>query len=304
MAPDCIESERLAAWCAAIPGETLEERRSELLWRYLNRQVTEPGLELHLQSCEPCSTALERERTLLGARDSKARVVFAACPSAEEMLQYAERAAELGPWRRLEIKRHLDHCVMCREETAWATRTVAAPAKDAAPRPWFSWQWAWLAPAAAALAVVFAVVYPSYLGPRRYARYAHVPDIPYEAMRAEFAQTHPDQSPQFRTATELISIGEYQQGSQVLRELNAKYPQDPSVGFFLGYVAVREGRWPEAVVLCTRAEKRALDGYRCWYLANVALMAGDLPLARKEILHSKDHEPYKTSAIRLEQIVN
>ena len=90
----------------------------------------------------------------------------------------------------------------------------------------------------------------------------------------------------------------------MLQTLQQKHGPDPSIAFFLGHVALREGRIPQAVILCTRAEKSALGGYRCWYLANVALLGGDVNLARKEIGHAKGHEPYAGPAKRLEQLVH
>lgn len=303
MAAQCTDRERLAGWCQGVAGETFEERRSELFWQYISGRQQTPEIEQHLEACQDCRQAMERERALAGARRSQGTVQVAVCPSSDEMLRYLERGEGMSPWRRLEIKRHVEQCALCREEAGWAASVVVEPRK--APRlGWFGWKWTWgvAAAATAAMVVFFAVVNPP--GPRRLARYALVPDVPYEAMRAEFTQKHPEDQMQFRAATELVSIGEYRQGEQMLQALQQKCGADPSVVFFLGHVALREGRIPEAVILCTRAEKSSLNGYRCWYLANLALIAGDVDLARKEIQHATHHEPYAGPAKRLEQLVH
>lgn len=128
--------------------------------------------------------------------------------------------------------------------------------------------------------------------------------MPYEAILAEFGDAHPGDLPRFRAATQLISLGDYSQGAELLREPERKYSGDPSILFFEGYTAVRQGRWRQATLLCSRAESSDLDGFRCWYLGNVALMAGELPVARTELGHAKDHTPCKERAARLERLVN
>lgn len=167
MVQNCTDQERLALWCAAVAGDSLEERRSELLWRYLKKQV-EPRIaaeiEQHVAACKACRGALEAER-VLGAAGTGDQVVLAVCPSSEEVLQYLERDAALGPWRRLEIKQHVARCVLCRAEAEWAAGRVAIQAPAAAEPEarrarWFSWKWAWASAAAAMIVVAFALVYP------------------------------------------------------------------------------------------------------------------------------------------------
>jgi hypothetical protein len=265
----------------------------------------------HVAACDDCRCALEQERALLAVKNAARKgsaetTVLAVCPSSEELLQYAERDEALSPFRRLEIRRHAERCDLCREEADFAaSRLVEAPAAAASQAlfsRWSAWKWSWLS--AAAVLVIFAVVYPAYLGPRRYARFAQLPDVPYEAIRAEFAAGHPDQLPQFRTATDLVSVGRYDEGARMLQVLSHADPGDPSVVFFLGYVAVRERRWQDALSLCAAAEHAYLGGYRCWYLANVALMAGDLSVARRELRHARGHALYGPQVRRLEKIVN
>jgi hypothetical protein len=307
MSMNCTDRERMEHWCAGIAGAELEERRSELLWRYARGRLEAPvtgELEAHLKACGDCREALGGEHLLAGG----GKVVLAQCPSSEEMLQYLERHPAQGAWRRLEIKMHLEKCEPCREESAWAAQKVVAPPENARePRAvWRSWtaaRWAW---SGAGLALLLAAlwVYPNWFGPQRYARYARVPDMPYELVLAEFAKSNPDELPRFRTAAEHIQLGDYEKGSQILSELETKLPANPSVSFFRGYIALREGRWEEATLLCTKAEKRSLNGFRCWYLANVALKSGDLELAKKELRHAKGHPEYAEGVRRLEQIVH
>ncbi len=310
MSANCTNEFQLQEWCAGITGEGLEERRSELFWQYVNASVeAKLGSEIrgHLESCEDCRAALAAERLLLASRSS-GKVVLAVCPSGEELLDYTERSQTQSPWRRLEIKRHLDRCALCREEVNWAAQRVIAqgPAVQEGPvwAGWFTWKRLSWAGAAASIALVFALVYPSQLGSRRFTRYAQLPDIPYETMVAEFGAAHPEDLPRFRTATQLISLGQYAEGERALQELETRYSGDRSVMFFKGYVAVREGRWKEATLMCTKAEPNSLDGFRCWYLANVALMAGDVDLARKEARHASGHATYRELAQRLEKVIN
>jgi hypothetical protein len=310
MSANCTNEPKLTGWCAGIAGDGPEERRSELFWQYLNAQVP-PQLASeirgHLDSCEDCHAVLAAERLLLASRSS-GKVVLAVCPLGEELLNYAERSPAQGPWRRLEIKRHLDRCALCREEVNWAAQRVIAQAPAVQQSPvwagWFTWKRVSWAGAVASIALVFALVYPSQFGSRRFARYAQLPDIPYETMVAEFGASHPEDLPRFRAATQLVSLGEYAEGERALQQLENRYAEDRGVMFFKGYVAARGGRWKDAALLCTRAEPSSLDGFRCWYLANVALMAGDLDLARKEARHASGHSPYKELAQRLEQQLN
>ena len=326
MAQECIAEGRLAAWCSTIPGESIAERRSEFFGRHV-KGLTDPAIardiEGHLAECEPCRAALEQERALAAVATGQGKIAFAVCPSSLEMLQYIERDAELGPWRRLEIRQHINQCAMCREEVSWASKRVVEklPAAEALDAPgdsaaeaernlrpgWFGWlSWKWAAVAAtAAIAALFALVYPSQFGPRRFARYAQLPDVPYEMIRTEFAKAHPDEAAQFVAATDFVSVGEYRKGIGILADLKAKYSTDPSVDFFLGYVATREDRIQDALMLCIRAEKENnMHGYRCWYLANVAIKAGDLPTARRELMHAGHHELYNPGVERLEKIIN
>ena len=310
MIANCTDGPSLAGWCAGIAGDDLEQRRAELLWQYLtSRLQPQAAAEIgrHLESCQDCRSALEAGRLLLASR-SVGKVVLAVCPDNEELLQYAERSETLGPWRRLEIRQHLNRCPMCREEASWAVRAVIEPA-PAARRSftwagWFNWKRATWAGAMAVIALAFALVYPSHFGSRRLARYAQMPDIPYEIMAAEFGAAHPEDLPRFRAATQLISLGEYPEGRQILQELEERHAGDRSVIFFKGYVAARESRWKEATLMCTKAERSSLDGFRCWYLANVALMSGDLNLARKEARHASGHAPYKQLAQHLQAVLN
>jgi hypothetical protein len=306
----CTDPQRLAALCAALEGGSLEERRSELLGRYLEARVEAgiaAGIEQHVAACSGCREALEDERLLAGFKN-QTRLVLASCPSHEEMLQYLERDASLSPFRRLEIKTHFQKCSLCRDEAAWAQKTVAAPAAEPAPEkaraPWWSWGWAWGAAAAAAVVLAVLLLYPYQFGSRRFARYAQVPDFSYDQILAEFGENHPEDLPRFRQAALEISLGGYQEGATILKELQSRHGSDPSIAFFQGYIALREGRWQEATLLCTKAESSALDGFRCWYLANVALKAGDLRLARRELRHAAGHQEYRERSQRLLQMMD
>lgn len=278
--------------------------RSELLWRYVNAHL-EPDetyqMSEHLGSCESCREALDDERLLAAGRGREA-VVLAACPASDELLQYVERDPGLPPFRRLEVKSHLLRCELCREEVKWAAGHVSRIARSQFAG-WLQRPWIW-AVTAAMLAVLLAMIYPSYWGPRRFARYAQLPDLPYEAVIAEFGAAHPGDLPRFRAAAQLLSLGEYTHGKAVLRDLETHYPDDPSLVFLRGHMAAREGRWNEAALLCQRSEVRDLDGFRCWHLANVALQAGNLPLARHELHHAAEHPAYRDVARRLKTLVD
>jgi hypothetical protein len=293
-----------------VPAGDWTERRSELLWQFAAGKLESPRaaqIAAHLESCPDCREALETERLLVAA-NAGGKTVLARCPSSEEILDYLEHNPGQNPWRRLEIKMHVGRCEWCREEAGWAASHVVGRTPRAAADPLAGWswlRWKWIAaPLAAALVLAAVLLYPTTFGSRRYAHLARIPDIPYEAVVAEFATAHPDAAPRFRTAAEHIQLGDYDQGAAVLRELEKRFASDPSIPFFRGYIAVREGQWEEATLLCTRAERSSMDGFRCWYLANVALKAGDLVLARKEIRHAKGHAPYTEASRRLEQQVH
>lgn len=246
---------------------------------------------------------MSREGDILDFGGSE-KTIFARCPSSDEMLRYVERDPALGPFRRLEIRGHLVRCELCRKEAAWASEHVAAPRpKEASPRlpfaVWFSRPWTWAA-VAAALTLTFTLIYPS----NRFARYAQVPDVPYETIVAEFGAVHPAAQPAFRAAVRLVSLGEYSDAKRLIGQLETRYPEDPSILFIRGHMAAREGRWQQAAALCLRSEPHNLNGFRCWYLANVALQAGQVELARKEIAHASDHIPYRDLALRLKKQID
>jgi hypothetical protein len=310
MSQNCTDRGRLDAWCESLPGSDRDERRSELLWQYATGKVESAQatqIAAHLETCPACREALDAERLLVAARSNQ-KTVLARCPSSEEVLDYLERNPAQSPWRRLEIKMHVDRCELCREEASWAASHVtssqtSSPSRERQGAVWLPWKWI-AAPIAALLVLAAVLLYPTTFGPKRYAHLARIPDMPYEAVVAEFASAHPDAAPRFRTAAEHIQLGDYDQGAAVLGELEQRFASDPSIHFFRGYIAVREGRWEEATLLCKTSERSSMDGFRCWYLANVALKAGELTLARKEIRHALGHAPYAKAAHRLEQQVH
>ena len=128
--------------------------------------------------------------------------------------------------------------------------------------------------------------------------------MPFELVLAEFGRQHPQSLDQFRQATRLMSLGEDEASVKVLTALRRQYQEDPSVLFLLGHMAAHRGEWKDAVVLCRRAETRPLGGYRCWYLANVALKAGELDVARTELRHAAQHERFRPGVERLEKLIN
>lgn len=200
-----------------------------------------------------------RER-LLAAGRSREPIAFAACPASDELLRYVEQDLRLPPFRRREVKSHLLRCDLCREEAEWAAGRITGMARGLSAG-WLRRPWTWAA-AAAMLAVLLAMMYPSHFGPRRFARHAQLPDLPCQALIAEFGARHPDDLPRFRAAAQLLSLGLYGHGKAVLRDLETHYPDDPTLVFLRGHVAAREGRWTEAALLCQRSEGRNLDGFR------------------------------------------
>ena len=157
MASGCKDAGQVAAWCADIAGDRLDERRSELFWRLLSGRLADPvarEVEGHVQQCLPCRNALEAERALRAAAGSGEKIAYSVCPSSEELLELDR----LNPWRRLEIRRHADQCRLCHEELGWARRLDEPPR---ARRFRWAWRWAWAPAAAAALVLVIATLYPS-----------------------------------------------------------------------------------------------------------------------------------------------
>jgi hypothetical protein len=152
---------------------------------------------------------LVRER-LLAAGRSREPIAFAACPASDELLRYVEQDLRLPPFRRREVKSHLLRCDLCREEAEWAAGRITGMARGLSAG-WLRRPWTWAA-AAAMLAVLLAMMYPSHFGPRRFARHAQLPDLPCQALIAEFGARHPDDLPRFRAAAQLLSLGLYGHG--------------------------------------------------------------------------------------------
>jgi len=89
-------------------------------------------------------------------------------------------------------------------------------------------------------------------------------------------------------AVELIRKGENTLALGRLTALNAANPQNSSLRILTAYALLQAGNFLGAFDEAAKAEK-APDGnsYKCWFLAKVALLAGDKTVCKREIKHVK-----------------
>lgn len=89
-------------------------------------------------------------------------------------------------------------------------------------------------------------------------------------------------------AVTLIRKGENALALGRLSALNAANPQNSSLRILTAYALLQAGNFLGAFDEAAKAEKAPNgNGYKCWFLAKVALLAGDKAVCKREIKHVK-----------------
>jgi predicted Zn-dependent protease len=85
-----------------------------------------------------------------------------------------------------------------------------------------------------------------------------------------------------------------------LTRLTANNPQNAALRVLRGYVLLEVGNVTGSLEEARIAEESGShNGYKCWFLAQVAYLAGDKPLCRREIGHLAGSPVYGAKAQRL-----
>jgi Flp pilus assembly protein TadD len=89
-------------------------------------------------------------------------------------------------------------------------------------------------------------------------------------------------------AIELMRKGDNNLALVRLSALNEKNPQNSSLRILTAYSMLRLGNLVGAFDEAGRAEKAQNgDSYKCWFLAKLAFLKGDMTACRREIDHAK-----------------
>ncbi len=74
-----------------------------------------------------------------------------------------------------------------------------------------------------------------------------------------------------------------------LSELNKENPKNSSLRILTAYALLRTGDMIGALDNAKQGEAYDNpDGYKCWFLAKVAYLAGDAPICKREIGHARE----------------
>lgn len=91
----------------------------------------------------------------------------------------------------------------------------------------------------------------------------------------------------------LIQDKKHLQALTYLTDLTVRNPQNSSVRVLRAYVLLELGNIVGALGDARNAEASGSHAaYRCWFLAQVAYLAGDKPLCRREIKHLSGNATY------------
>lgn len=89
-------------------------------------------------------------------------------------------------------------------------------------------------------------------------------------------------------AIELMRKGDNNLALVRLSALNEKNPQNSSLRILTAYSMLRLGNLVGAFDEADKAEKAPNgDAYKCWFLAKLAFLKGDMAVCRKEMSHAK-----------------
>jgi predicted Zn-dependent protease len=101
-------------------------------------------------------------------------------------------------------------------------------------------------------------------------------------------------------AIKLIDMKQHLQALAYLTELTASNPKNSSLRVLRAYALLELGNITGALGDARTAESTGShSGYRCWFLAQVAYLAGDKPLCRREIKHLSGNATYAAGVDQL-----
>src|SRR5262245_30522239 len=242
------------------PGEP---RRHEALWQFARGQAEGEGgaLRRHVDECRACRRLVRQFRRLDEAAREGADV-FAVCPSAKDLSDYARYELPVDLRRRVDA--HLEACAFCREDLAWLARTAESKVTARNRRRWLMY-------GAVAAALALLALIPAL---RRLSPYADLAQIP--AMNRTDLMATLGEPQKFRQALE-ASLNDYDAGDYRMAETKARtileaLPADPSALFVVAMCEYRQGHSADAEKLMDESERsQPMTEFRCWAALQLGL---------------------------------
>src|SRR5262249_53184491 len=152
-----------------------------------------------------------------------------------------------------------------------------------------------------ALSLTLAVCWPWTGGVRAQAPGA-APQLRLEikALAEPLRDLKPEEARIVDDAIELIQKGEHAPAFLALTGLTERNPNNSALRVLRAYTLLQLGNLLGALDEARAAESgRIRSAYRCWFLAQVAYLAGNKPLCKREIRHVTGHPSYGPEAERL-----
>ena len=279
------------------PGE---QRRQEALWQFACGKAEGEGgvLRQHVEVCPGCARLVRSFRRLDGAMREGADV-FAACPSAQDLADYA--SYDLPVEQREKVERHLKACHCCRQDLAWLAST-GEPKIVAIERR------RWIAYGAFAAALTLLAPLPFLRRSEKpaspYADLVQFPDMNRNDLMATLHQPQ-----KFRPLLE-ASLNAYEAGDYPLAEAKARaildaLPTDPSALFVAAMAEYRRGKPGEAEKLMDQSERsQPMSGYRCWTALQLGLATGSRARIDRECKHLDSDPDYAPGVRQIRQAVS
>jgi tetratricopeptide (TPR) repeat protein len=225
--------------------------------------------------------------------------VFAACPSAQDLSDYACHQAPVE--QRQKVAMHLEACSRCREDLAWLSSTGEPKMVAMERRRWIAY---------GAVAAMLAL-----LAPLPFLRRSHRAASPYEDLAQIPVMNRGDlmatlyQPQQFRPLLE-ASLNAYDAGDYSMAEAKAQailqvLPTDPSALFVAALAEYRQGRPGEAEKLMDQSERsQPMSAYRCWAALQLGLATGSRDRIDRECRHLDSHPDYAQRVQQIRQAVS
>ena len=121
-----------------------------------------------------------------------------------------------------------------------------------------------------------------------------------KALAEPLRDLKPEEAQIVDDAIRLIQSGEHTQALLSLTRLTESNPNNTALRILRSYVLLQLGNLLGALDDARAGEGgRVRSAYRCWFLAQVAYLAGNKPLCKREIRHVANHPSYGPEAERL-----
>jgi len=123
------------------------------------------------------------------------------------------------------------------------------------------------------------------------------PSLDLSALTGPLQELTPEERKVVDRALELIRQKRHTAALLELSRLVGSNPQNSALRVLRAYVLLELGNVSGALDDARSAEASGLrSAYRCWFLAQVAYLAGNVPLCRREIKHVGSDESYGQAA--------